>query len=102
MHIKEGRILCMESCMKYMVVGTSKGSLIVFDAETKKRKNVIQLKDAVLSLKVLPKKSCILLGLACGEMMLCSANELTCAGIYIYFSSFFYRSLLQIWAFGHL
>ena len=81
MFIKEGRILCMESFRKYMIVGTNKGSLIVFDAETKKRENVIKLKDAVLSLKVLPKKGCILVGLACGELMICSTNEITSAGI---------------------
>lgn len=83
MFIKEGRIFCMESFRNFMLVGTSKGYVIVFNAETKTRHNVVTFNDAVISVKVLPDKMHIVVGLACGDLFHTSTDQLLKGGEYL-------------------
>ena len=76
MFVKEGRILCMEPYKNFMLVGTNKGYVIVFHADTKKRHNVVSFNDAVLSMKVLSSKDSVVLGLASGDLYVAAGNDL--------------------------
>ena len=70
----------MESFRQYMLVGTSKGYVIVFNADTKTRHNVISFNDAVLSLKVLPNRMHIVVGLASGDLFAATTDQLLKGG----------------------
>ncbi|XP_066910752.1 leucine-rich repeat serine/threonine-protein kinase 2-like isoform X2 [Clytia hemisphaerica] len=76
MFVKEGRILCMEPYKHFMMVGTNKGYVIVFHADTKKRHNVVTFNDAVLSMKVVSSKDSIVLGLASGDLHVAAGKDL--------------------------
>lgn len=99
MFIKEGRIFCMENIRQYMLVGTSKGYVIVFNADTKTRHNVIPFDDAILSLKVLPDRMHIVVGLASGDLYVATTKELLNGGKN--FSSTFYTNCFQNKIFLH-
>lgn len=76
MIVTEGRILCMESYKKYIIVGTGRGFVIVFDANTKSKESKIKLQHSILSLKIIPTKEQIVVGLLGGDLLVGSIRNL--------------------------
>ena len=79
MIVKEGRILCMESFEKYIMIGTSDGAIVVFDGEKKEKMFTFHFNDSVLCMKILSDHR-LVVGLADGSMLVFPMQKLIRGG----------------------
>ena len=84
MILKEERILCMcVACDNLVLVGTKKGNIVVFGAQSHERVNTITgLGDSVLCLSIYSKdnKHFVVAGLANGQVVVFDGSQLLQSG----------------------
>ena len=92
MLVKEGRILCMATCDNYIIVGTKKGLIIVYDGALKERSHCLeQLDDSVLCIKLVTSSDILVAGLANGNLAVYKASHLVLRGKLLFHIRTYYQ-----------